>query len=57
MSQEEEDNKKFISEQDAKKDTKRNNQVSKCPECGSYNTGSATWVDFCRTCGWEQGYI
>lgn len=57
MSQEEEDNKKFISEQDAKKDTRKHNQVSACPECGSYNTGSATWVDFCRTCGWEQGYI
>lgn len=24
-----------------------------CPECGSWNTGQATYVDFCNDCDWR----
>ncbi len=29
---------------------------SKCPDCGSYNTGESTNADWCNDCGWNFYY-
>lgn len=56
--------KKFISKEDAKKTehnsgfhgTSGTTQGFSCPACGSYNTGQSTYVEYCNTCDWVQGY-
>lgn len=31
-------------------------QKTPCPECGSKNTDSSTFVDWCNDCGWKYEY-
>ena len=52
----EEDENRFISKDEAKRDNQYHRQEFACPECGSYNTGQSTYTDYCNTCGWSQGY-
>jgi len=54
---EEEDN-KFISDIDKRTQyySMGQSQSFKCPKCGSWNTMQSAAVDWCKTCGYEEGY-
>jgi uncharacterized OB-fold protein len=55
-SSEYEDENRYIKREDARPNNQYHLQETACPECGSYNTGSSTYTDYCNTCGWVQGY-
>lgn len=40
-----------------KQDKKVQDTSSPCPECGSTDTGSSTYTDYCNNCGWGFSYI
>ncbi len=50
------DENRYISKNEAKPNNEYHRQEFACPNCGSYNTGQATYADFCNSCGWTQGY-
>lgn len=56
MEDEEEDEKRYIKEDEAKPNNRYHRQEFACPNCGSYNTGQSTYVDYCNSCDWSQGY-
>lgn len=52
----EEDEKKFITKDEATPNNQYHQQEFACPNCGSYNTCQITEADICHTCGWHQPY-
>jgi hypothetical protein len=55
----EEEYKRFIPEEEKRTtyhDGYGQSQSFQCPRCGSWNTGQATYVDYCNTCDWSEGY-
>lgn len=47
---------RFITKEEARPNNEWRQQEFACPNCGSYNTGQSTYVDYCNSCGWSQGY-
>lgn len=61
--EDDEDDDRYISERDARPQQHNGGEASgghtqsfQCPSCGSWNTAQATYVDWCKSCGWSQGY-
>lgn len=54
--QNEEDEKKFITKEEARPNNQYHQQEFACPNCGSYNTGQSTYSDYCKSCDWHQSY-
>jgi len=50
------DENRYINKEEAQPNNKWYLQEFACPNCGSYNTGQATYVDYCNSCNWSQGY-
>lgn len=56
MEEHELDENRFISANEAVPNNQYHLQEFQCPNCGSYNTGQATYADYCNTCGWYTSY-
>jgi hypothetical protein len=50
------DENRYIEKKDAKPNNQYHTQESACPNCGSYNTGQATYADYCNSCDWYTSY-